>query len=600
MPINHRNHYYYMEAYKGEEGEIMLHNKRHNGILIAELIEKKYTDEFNILNNVNIFPNNNKKDEFLNNIDYLQFNEYSQKLSFNFSQTNKCVKGCYLLINYYCPDFGMDNIEGSEYTLLSRVWDEKEYKSQIVFIPLNEYIFGTFEKYSINIGHHYSLYIPEDNDLIIEIQGSNIKALTQIGILKINILNYNEKYIDLMQQQNEKIIFKLSKDDFKLKTFKNEYISFIFVYYSLYSDYYSEYFFSKYYFRILQQNTNKDYIIYPLDTNKANICQTSEFPKNNNYECFFLLKNDYKEFNYYSYIYSYGITEVNYNAYLVNQTDYYSIDIDKIRKLKKIQQRKGFLYLYPKKENYILVEIKSNYKEILTINFNFNAEMILSPPIDIFSYQAFYLSKYKRSDIYINFNLFKEYKIFIQSIRGGGYICLEENCDNENKILTSRGMSLSITVSEKNKNFYLGLYQHNYLLVNIKISNHISNDVMDEINYGYEIKNNNKENKIISYYIKDIYNQGIDINFFFNFENENDIKNIYILGHIIDYEEIKSITTKNELLNYLANEEFIIGSFDFYSKNGLIVFDKEKPKNKTSIRDLKDKYYLITIFNVSD
>ena len=38
---------------------------------------------------------------------------------------------------------------------------------------------------------------------------------------------------------------------------------------------------------------------------------------------------------------------------------------------------------------------------------------------------------------------------------------------------------------------------------------------MDEINYGYEIKNNNKENKIISYYIKDIYNQGIDINFFF-------------------------------------------------------------------------------------
>ena len=33
MPINTFNHYYYMEIFKGEEGEIMLHNKIHNGYL---------------------------------------------------------------------------------------------------------------------------------------------------------------------------------------------------------------------------------------------------------------------------------------------------------------------------------------------------------------------------------------------------------------------------------------------------------------------------------------------------------------------------------------------------------------------------------------
>jgi hypothetical protein len=195
-----------MKIYNGEEGEIILHSKRHNGILIAEIVEIKNINELEVLNNVNIFPNNNKKDEFLNNIDYLQFNEYSQKLSFNSSQTNKCIKGCYLLINYYCPDFGMDNIEGSEYTLLSRVWDEEIYKSQIVFIPLNEYIFGTFEEININMGHYYSIYIPEDNNLIVEIQGSNIKALAREGIIKINIFKNSIKNIDLIQEEEEKII----------------------------------------------------------------------------------------------------------------------------------------------------------------------------------------------------------------------------------------------------------------------------------------------------------------------------------------------------------------------------------------------------------
>jgi hypothetical protein len=89
MPINHSNHYYYLKIYNGEEGEIMLHSKRLNGILIGKIVEIKNINEFEVINNINIFPNNKKKDEFLNNIDYLQFNEHSQELSFNSSQTNK-------------------------------------------------------------------------------------------------------------------------------------------------------------------------------------------------------------------------------------------------------------------------------------------------------------------------------------------------------------------------------------------------------------------------------------------------------------------------------------------------------------------------------
>ena len=611
MPINHEYHNYYMEIYNGEEGEIMLHNKRYNGILTAKIIEKT-KEEIGSFQ----FPTKEKRYEFLKNNNYLKFNEYSQKLSFTSSQTYNCTKGCYILINYYCPNFGMENVEGSEYTLLSRVWDEEEYRTQIIYVPLDEYIFGSFELFSINIDHYYSVYIPEDNNFTIEIQGSSIKALSRKGKIKIKFYNNHENIIELTQGQNETIILKLNKDDFGLKTLKDQYLSFAFSYTLPYADYSSENLFSNYYFRIVQGNSNKKYIIYPLDTNKANLCQTSKFQVNKKdfiFVCYFLLKNDYKELNYDSYIYSYGINETNYKAWFVKENDYYSIDIDNIKKKYTRENvnvktwKKGFLKLYlaTNETKYILVEIKSLYEETLTVLFNFNTTSISPPFIDIFSYQAFYLSKRWANNINFNFNfnLFKEYRIFLEFIKGEGYICLKENC--KNKLFISKKIFLSTTISKENNYIYLNCIK--YLFFNIKIYNQIPNDFMEEVNYGYNIKDNNKGNIVIAYFIKDIYNKGIDINFYFQFENENQIKKFEIKGYTIDYEDIKYITTFESLSYYLGTDSHIKGYFDYNLKTGLLVFDKEKLDNKiiqkssikSNIKDIyKDKYYLITISNI--
>ena len=65
----------------------------------------------------------------------------------------------------------MVNVTGSEYTILTRVWDKFEIIPQIVNIPLNEYVFGNLEEKSVN-HHYYAVFIPEDYEKIsLEIHG---------------------------------------------------------------------------------------------------------------------------------------------------------------------------------------------------------------------------------------------------------------------------------------------------------------------------------------------------------------------------------------------------------------------------------------------
>ena len=54
---------------------------------------------------------------------------------------------------------------GCEFTILARFWNYINYISQIIDIPFNEYLIGSFEKGSIS-HHYYSLYILEDAEIL--------------------------------------------------------------------------------------------------------------------------------------------------------------------------------------------------------------------------------------------------------------------------------------------------------------------------------------------------------------------------------------------------------------------------------------------------
>ena len=170
-------HYYYMEVYNNEEGEIMLHDKRKNGKLASKIF------------NEDRFPNENDFKKISNEFeDFDEFDIYSQKLSFNTTECKNISNKCYLLITYFGP-FNLLNIIGTEYTLLTRIWDKFEFIPQIVNIPLNEYVFGHLDEKSVS-HHYYTVLIPEQSDYIgIEIHGNEIntyavKILSFVFIIK--------------------------------------------------------------------------------------------------------------------------------------------------------------------------------------------------------------------------------------------------------------------------------------------------------------------------------------------------------------------------------------------------------------------------------
>ena len=139
--------YFYMEVFKGEEGQIMLHSKRFYGQLIAKIVNKTEINETQ-LNDSSIYPRGLMTDS-----NYLKYHQNSLQLTYDYKDTLKCFEGCYILITYeqikcegYYPKIGY------EFTLLSRSWNYSDYIPQIVDIPFNEYILGTFEKDSIK--HH--------------------------------------------------------------------------------------------------------------------------------------------------------------------------------------------------------------------------------------------------------------------------------------------------------------------------------------------------------------------------------------------------------------------------------------------------------------
>ena len=512
IPIEIDHYYYYMEVFKGEEGEIMLFNKRQNGILKGKIIEKNNSiTNYNSLN-VEEFPKYNENEDLQNN--YIEFDIYNQKLSYYSSHTEKCEKGCFLLITYYSNISNTLGISGTEFSILSRYWDEEIFKSQIINIPLNEYIFGYFDENTVNV-HYYSVFIPyETDDIYIEINGWNILAYSKKGIDQINTQKMIDKTKLLFEECQNKMIIKLNKNDIGLDSFKGEYISFAFE--EDVNDIYSYY-----YFRILQKNPENNYIIYPLDSNKENFCET------NNHKCYFLLKTEYNNLSNKILVSDFGKNNVSYKVSYMN--DITNLNFKHFKELKEVKSINGLLnFDLDMNYNYALIEITTNSteNENLTVVSSFNNEQNLTS-INIYSYQLYHLSKEASQQFQIQ-NSSKEYRILINITKGEGNIYFNKTCDINNKFTRLEehkiySFSISNIASFK-------IYAIKNLTYNIKFIKEIPNEVMKDLNYQYnfEIINSNKDNFPLIYFIKDIKYNGININFNYKYNVSNNTNNLLL------------------------------------------------------------------------
>ena len=361
---------------------------------------------------------------------------------------------------------------------------------------------------------------------------------------------------------------------------------------------------SHYYFRILQSNSTNNRILYPLDTNKVNLCQT--YKLNDSYSCFFLINNEFKEIARKFIVYGYGKRNIRYIYWFLKKEDIYNLDLDNITY--EYNGTEGRTYLEIERQTYaeyILVRIQSFLSEIVKVSTNFYNNILSAPSLQIYSNQLFYLNTSLDRSYYFNFDLYDRYRIFINNTSGSGEMCFKDNCTvNNYKTIISGRQILSFYIKEETGSIHF--HSLNNLVSNIRISPENPNSYIEELEIDhiyipYYINHNDKNAQLFGFYLKDIKNAGVDFIFNFNFLDVNnniiyEKGEILFYGYITDYEMIKTIYNEADL-NYAYGDFEIKGLYDASTSSGIIEFDKEYFNNNVnnSRKEILDKYCLIII-----
>ena len=521
------NQYYYLEIVKGEEGEIMLHNKRLYGELFGIIKPKSNINPYNESQYIKEYKYNQ-----------LQFEPHTLKLSFKSYQTEQCEEGCYLFITYIHYNDEYSPKVGFEYTLLARIWDEEEINPQIIDIPFNEYIFGTFEENSIN-HHYYSLYIPNDTEsIIIQYEGISIEGFIGYGKRKLNTLRILNNTHNLNLEDNQMII-KYNKS--KLNELKiYNYISFTFR-----IKYYLKKMFSIYYFRILILKKGENNIIYPLDSNIGNFCAPKK--EENKYYCYCLLKNNYNEFSLnYSISTSNNYDRLTYNYFKIINGEIIGKKFDK----------------YASQENYgnasLVKFIFGNEKIVNILSMLSISKEIIFP--QIYSLQMY---NFMNNKIF-SFTISQKLLLTLNYISGKGVIKYYDLKFFENS--NYKGKPIFFMLNETTKNLTFDCKE---LIFYTKVE---EINKIKKITKGETLRDIVTSVKLpIYYYIKneeeEINNQKVHFRIKFpKYRNETAL--FVINGYIMNETEFNSLKYINEEFVDLKNP--IKGSYDICFRNGIL------------------------------
>ena len=552
------NQYYYTEVLQGEEGELMLHNKRYYGELFAKIVNK---NDINNIKDINIYPHAYNTE--------LEYNEHKLQLKFNSKNTENCFGGCYLLITYEQNETNSDfPLIGYEFTILSRFWNKTDYKSKIIDLFNNEYYISCFEQGS-SPEHYYSIYIPNDAEkIIIQLEGNYFHAFYEVGRKKINTKNpkVNEYKFEINENKNVTIW-----DIESLNFTEERTISFAF----RPKDYFSE-IFSYYYFRVLF--TKKNEIKYlPMDSNLGNLCLPENYTNSDYFYCYLILKNDYKALNskfavsstnHYEHVKIY-ITRIYSNNNITTEDAYYNYINNDIRN----------------DTDYYLFKFEFTNNEINNIISSF-CDKIENIYPQVYSTQMFYLDNFSKKNYFKLDNYYMNY----QFISGEQGIIDSPTAYYVQKVSISPNFKESpilIPINDTIDQYIFSTdYQHIFyfqLIYNMKTKG------IEEIKTNVPLTQLLKEIYFPLYYylkIKSKYNINIDVTIKFKNYRESELDNIYtIKGYIIDEDNI------NRKINgeYIRLEDPITANYSNAYGIGFLHVNIQNKNNAT------DNYLLIEI-----
>ena len=560
--------YFYLEVYNDEEGELMLHNKRFYGELLTKIVNKNDINQKDLYN-TSIYPNENDIDS-----NKLNYNPHSLKLMYNYDDTLHCINGCYILITYkQNKSEGDYPIIGYEFTILSRSWNYSDYISQIIEIPFNEYLLGSFENESIT-NHYYFLTIPNDAEkLIIQIEGNYIDFFIGEGKKRINTIKVRGKDKKYKIIDNRNVI----NLDIKELEFKGKEISF-----ALRSKDYFDDIFSFYYFRILY--VKKDEIIYfPIDSQFGNLCLPEKNEKEK-YYCNLMFSNKYDELSTYFSISS------------TNQDEYFKIYINKIDKKNNLKKElTNFTELYYKYNNtndidYFFFTFEFEKGEIKNIISTLQESIKYYYP-HIYSSQMFQINDSNKMCLYqVKHNDTLIYKYLNGKNSLNAYT--DVSFLNLNKIYSNRnfrGKSFVLDINSKTKNINYRISGGDLLFV-ISLKYNMRNKGIIEIKSG-EARSQIMETGYfpLYYYLKinDSDYINLDVNLRLNSYDDSVMKNNFdIKGYLLDEETMKRKINGE----YIQFKDKIPGKYSNKFKIGLIKINRKKQNENT-------KYLLIEIEN---
>ena len=574
--------YYYMEVFKREEGQIMLHNKRFYGQLIAKIVNKTEFNEEQ-LNDTSIYPRG-----LANDSKYLKYYQNSLQLTYDYKDTLKCFEGCYILITYeqikcegYYPKIGY------EFTLLSRSWNYSDYIPQIVDIPFNEYILGTFEKDSIT-HHYYSISIPSDAEkIIIQLEGNYIDGFYGKGRKRINTMKLDEddQNLEIYDSQN---LITLEKE--KIQS-KNNIISFAL----RPKDYFAD-IFSFYYFRILYLKKDEP-LYFPVDSTFGNLCLPEYDSKTKFSYCRLMFENKYNEL------------AINFSVSSHNQNEYFKIYITKIYKNGTTEEEtKELYYIYDNPYNISNTSDDAFYNnytndiEYIYFTFEFqNSEIksIISALRDsiknyypqIYSPQMFYIIGFNKTCFYRIKNKYTLiYKYIYGSSENNGWVHV--SFLNYNRFFSNRnfrGKPFAVDVDSSTDTIYHAIKAGELLFV-FKLEYIMRNKGITEIKSGETRSQILKSGVFPLYYYLKLKNKdynNIDVNLRLNsFDDSVMVNNFRIRGYLLDEDTIKRKINGE----YIQLNNPINGYYSNKFKVGLLEVNQNKTDN--------NNYLLIEIANI--
>ena len=212
--------YYMTDISKGERGNAVVNFNRGSANVYARIVVKNVADVNPDFNNQISLP---KK----TSTDLLPYNPYTKEITYDETHTNKCDKGCTLIIgvdpaDVYEPSMTSSAIvDYSIYVRPTNNYNEGTYP--IVDVPINEYMYGVLDSVAKdNHYHYYSLYIPSDGDsIVIEFYSVSCFVYVNKGINNIPSLTNHSFEFKTNGGMN---IFKIEKKDLGVDTLKDNVI----------------------------------------------------------------------------------------------------------------------------------------------------------------------------------------------------------------------------------------------------------------------------------------------------------------------------------------------------------------------------------------